>query len=90
MKRKVVILSVLLAVSLSTVFYVTYKYIATVRLYSGLYENAIETVTQMDNANKQLEKQITLMEENINLLNEKLSAEGQAQSDAGTEGSEQG
>lgn len=74
MKRKIIILSVLLAVSLCTVFYVTYKYFATVRLYSGLYENAIETVTQMDNANRQLEKQISVMEENIDILNEKLSS----------------
>lgn len=78
MKRKVIILSVLLAVSLSTVFYVTYKYIATVRLYSGLYENAIATVTQLDNANRQLEKQISVMEENINHLNEKLNGSSAA------------
>ena len=68
MKRKIIILSILLTVSLSTVAYVTVKYIHTVRSFNIFYETARQTAELIDTETAGLQAQIEALEENINSL----------------------
>ena len=68
MKRKIIILSILLTVSLSTVAYVTVKYIHTVRSFNIFYETARQTAELIDTETAGLQEQIEALEENINSL----------------------
>lgn len=72
MKRKVAILVVLLIVSLSTVTFLTVKYVHTVRLFNGFYQSARETAERIDAETAQLQEEILLLQQDIDSLHEKL------------------
>ena len=74
MKRKIIILSILLTISLSTVAYVTVKYIHTVRSFNIFYETARQTAELIDTETAGLQSQIEALEENINSLKENLES----------------
>ena len=74
MKRKIIILSILLTISLSTVAYVTVKYIHTVRSFNMFYETARQTAELIDTETAGLQSQIEALEENINSLKENLES----------------
>ena len=74
MKRKIIILSILLTISLSTVAYVTVKYIHTVRSFNMFYETARQTAELIDTETAGLQSQIETLEENINSLKENLES----------------
>jgi peptidoglycan hydrolase CwlO-like protein len=71
-KRKIIILSILLTISLSTVAFVTVKYIHTVRSFNKFYETARQTAELIDSETADLQTQIEALEENINTLKEDL------------------
>ena len=72
MKRKIIILSVLLAVSLSTVAFLTVKYFHTVKSFNNFYETARMTADLIDSETAELQSQIEALESNINSLKKDL------------------
>ena len=74
MKRKIIILSILLSISLSTVAFVTVKYIHTVRSFNHFYETARMTAELIDNETAGLQEQIEALEANINSLKSDLES----------------
>lgn len=74
MKRKIIILSILLTISLSTVAYVTLKYIHTVRSFNLFYETARQTAELIDSETAELQTQIEALEKNISSLKEDLES----------------
>ena len=74
MKRKIIILSILLTISLSTVAFVTVKYIHTVRSFNNFYETARQTAELIDTETAGLQEQIEALEANINSLKSDLES----------------
>ena len=72
MKRKIIILSILLAISLSTVTFITVKYIHTVRSFNEFYETARMTAELIDTETAGLQQQIEALESNISSLKKDL------------------
>lgn len=74
MKRKVTLLLVLLLVSLSTVAFLTVKYVHTVRLFNQFYETAKETASMIDSETAELQAEIISLQQNIDALNSQLDS----------------
>ena len=72
MKRKVTILVVLLLISLSTVTFLTVKYVHTVRLFNQFYQSARETAERIDAETAELQEEISALQQNIDTLHETL------------------
>ena len=73
-RRKVAILVALLIISLSTVTFLTVKYVHTVRLFNSFYQSARETAERIDAETAVLQEEITVLQQNINYLNEQLES----------------
>ena len=74
LKRKLIILSILLTISLSTVAFITVQYIHTVRSFTMFYETARQTAELIDSETAGLQEQIESLEKNINSLKEDLES----------------
>ncbi len=74
MKRKVTLLLVLLLVSLSTVGFLTVKYVHTVRLFNQFYETAKETAFMIDSETAELQAEIISLQQNIDALSSQLDS----------------
>ena len=74
LKRKLIILSILLTISLSTVAFITVKYIHTVRSFNMFYETARQTAELIDSETAGLQEEIESLEKNINSLKEDLES----------------
>ena len=66
-RRKVAILVALLIISLSTVTFLTVKYVHTVRLFNSFYQSARETAERID-------AETAVLQQNIDYLNEQLES----------------
>ena len=73
-RRKVAILVALLIISLSTVTFLTVKYVHTVRLFNSFYQSARETAERIDAETAVLQEEITVLQQNIDYLNEQLES----------------
>jgi Skp family chaperone for outer membrane proteins len=73
-RRKVAILVALLIISLSTVTFLTVKYVHTVRLFNSFYQSARETAEKIDAETAVLQEEITVLQQNIDYLNEQLES----------------
>ena len=73
-RRKVAILVALLIISLSTVTFLTVKYVHTVRLLNSFYQSARETAERIDAETAVLQEEITVLQQNIDYLNEQLES----------------
>ena len=73
-RRKVAILVALLIISLSTVTFLTVKYVHTVRLFNSFYQSARETAKRIDAETAVLQEEITVLQQNIDYLNEQLES----------------
>ena len=73
-RRKVAILVALLIISLSTVTFLTVKYVHTVRLFNNFYQSARETAERIDAETAVLQEEITVLQQNIDYLNEQLES----------------
>ena len=73
-RRKVAILVALLIISLSTGTFLTVKYVHTVRLFNSFYQSARETAERIDAETAVLQEEITVLQQNIDYLNEQLES----------------
>ncbi len=73
-RKKVAILVALLIISLSTVTFLTVKYVHTVRLFNSFYQSARETAERIDAETAVLQEEITVLQQNIDYLNEQLES----------------
>ncbi len=73
-RKKVAILAVLLIISLSTVTFLTVKYVHTVRLFNQFYQSAKETAAVIDAETAELQEEITVLQQNIDILNDQLES----------------
>ena len=73
-RRKVAILVALLIISLSTVTFLTVKYVHTVRLFNSFYQSARETAERIDAETAVLQEGMTVLQQNIDYLNEQLES----------------
>ena len=73
-RRKVAILVALLIISLSTVTFLTVKYVHTVRLFNSFYQSARETAERIDAETAVLQEEIIVLQQNIDYLNEQLES----------------
>lgn len=73
-RRKVAILVALLIISLSTVTFLTVKYVHTVRLFNSFYQSARDTAERIDAETAVLQEEITVLQQNIDYLNEQLES----------------
>ena len=67
-RRKVAILVALLIISLSTVTFLTVKYVHTVRLFNSFYQSARETAEKIDAETAVLQEEITVLQQNIDFF----------------------
>ena len=72
LKNKTWLLSVLLVITLSTVAFLTVKYIRTVRAFNAFYQLAQETAQKIDSETERLESEIILLEDRLYTLNTEL------------------